>query len=355
MRRPFIWLGSACMVACAFILFLSCSSQSSSSFSEEDPASYEIPLGLPPIPWPKNNPYTPEKAHLGRLLYFDKRLSADGTVACASCHNVTRAFTDRNRFSLGIHGRIGSRHSPSVINSAYNQSQFWDGRAHTLEEQALGPIANTKEMASDKDQWIAYERCIEKIRAIPGYRPLFYQAFGHEECTLIDIAKAIATFERTILSGNSPYDRYQAGDESALTTQQKKGMDLFFNVGCASCHGGPLFTDGSFANIGIGMDKPKPDLGRYEVTDDPKDWGAFKVPTLRDIKNTYPYMHDGSLKTLAQVVDYYDKGGTPNSNLSPLMVPLNLSKDEKEALIAFLEALSGEGWQHFAAPDCFPE
>jgi cytochrome c peroxidase len=312
------------------------------------------PLGLPPIIWPADNPYTPEKVALGRLLYFDKRLSSDGTIACASCHNITRAFTDRSSYSSGVHGRTGGRHSPTVINTAYNYYQFWDGRARSLEEQALGPLANPNEMTDNQSKQIAYEQCLHRIRSVAGYRPLFYAAFGHEKAELKDVVQAIATFERTIVSGNSPYDRYLAGESMALTPQQKRGLDLFQRVGCVGCHGGPLFTNGSFANIGIGMDVEKPDLGRYEITHNPDDWGAFKVPTLREIKHTYPYMHDGSLKTLAEVIDYYDAGGIPNPNLSPLMKPLHLSHQEKEDLIAFLEALSGEGWQHFNAPPQLP-
>ena len=314
-----------------------------------------VPLGLPPIPWPANNPYSKKKAELGRLLYFDKRLSTDGTISCGSCHSIPRAFTDRNPVSEGIHGRRGTRHSPTVINAAYQTHLFWDGRAASLEEQAKGPIGNPKEMTLASSEHAAHQQCQERIRNIAGYRALFKELFGSEECTIDDIAKAIATFERTVLSGNSPYDRYKAGDKSAMSQEQIAGYEVFKKSGCANCHAGPLFTDGRFLNIGVGMDRPKADLGRYEVTHHPSDKGAFKIPTLRDVANTYPYMHDGSQKTLAEVVEFYDKGGIRNPNLNPLIHPLHLSDSEKKALVSFMEALSGEGWQHFTEPERFPQ
>lgn len=326
------------------------------SFQSNDiPEVFTPPLGLPKIPWPKDNPYSKRKAEVGKLLYFDKRLSSDATISCASCHNIPRAFADRRPLSQGIKGQWGSRHAPTVINSAYEKKLFWDGRASSLEEQAKGPIANTKEMSLVDDAHLAHKQCEERIKKIPGYCELFQEVFGNNNCSIDEIAKSIATFERTIVSGNSPYDRYMKGDKTAMTQEQIYGFAVFKKVGCANCHAGPLFTDGRFLNIGIGMDSPNPDTGRYEITKDEKDWGAFKVPTLREAEHTYPYMHDGSLKTLEQVVDYYDKGGNPNKNLHPLMVPLNLSDKDKKALVSFMKALSGEGWQHFTAPHIFPQ
>ncbi len=316
---------------------------------------YPIPLGLPPLPWPKDNPYTAKKAELGRILYFDKRISGDGTVSCASCHGVNRAFADENIISTGIKGRIGKRHAPTVINAAYEKLLFWDGRVDSLEHQAMGPIANYNEMSNSKEAKEAYSECCKRINLIPGYRPLFKDAFGDEKCTIEGIAQAIATFERTVLSGNSPYDRYMAGDKTAMNEEEIKGMQVFKRVGCDNCHFGPNFTDGTFRNIGVGMDAPNPDLGRYVVTKDKKDWGAFKVPTLRQVAYTYPYMHDGSHKTLDEVIEYYDIGGIKNNNLHPLMRPLNMTVEDKKALKAFMIALSGEGWQHVTEPDCFPK
>lgn len=314
-----------------------------------------IPLGLPPIPWPKDNPYSKEKAELGRLLYFDKRLSSNGTIACATCHTVHDAFTDRKPISEGIEGRHGTRNAPTVINAAYLKKLFWDGRVNSLEEQAKGPIANPNEMTTIKDVHAAHKECVDLIRAIPGYRPLFKEAFGTEVCTMENIAQALATFERTVLSGNSPFDRFVAGDKTALTEEQIQGLRVFRRTNCINCHNGPEFTDGRFANIGVGMDEPNPDLGRYLITHDEKDWGAFKTPTLRDVEKTYPYMHDGKLWTLEEVVEYYDKGGIPNRNLHPSMVPLHLSESDKKALVSFMKSLSGEGWQHFTEPTAFPK
>lgn len=317
--------------------------------------TFPVPLGLPPIPWPENNQYTQKKAYLGQLLYFDKRLSTDGTISCGTCHSIPRAFTDNKTVSEGIHGQLGTRHAPTVINAAYQTHLFWDGRAKTLEEQCMGPLGNPKEMTLYDNIHEAHQQCHQRIRSIKGYRALFMEVFGNEECSIEDIAKAIATFERTVLSGNSPYDRYQAGDKSAMTSQQIEGLHVFKRSGCTLCHSGPNFEDGRFLNIGVGMDDKNPDLGRYLITKNKTDWGAFKVPTLREIAHTYPYMHNGSLKTLEEVIDYYDKGGIPNKNLHPLMHPLHLSPEDKKALISFLQALSGEGWQHFKEPQQFPK
>lgn len=313
-----------------------------------------VPFGLPPVPWPEDNPYSQEKADLGKLLYFDKRLSTNGTISCATCHSIPRAFADPLPISEGIEGRRGTRHAPTVINAAYQEYQFWDGRAASLEEQAKGPIGNPHEMTLVDDVHEAHRQCHERIRSIPGYRKMFKDVFGNEECSIDDIAKAIATFERTVLSGNAPYDHYKAGDKTALTAEQIRGYELFHKTGCILCHFGPSFSSGIFNNIGIGMDEKNPDLGRYSINHDTKDWGAFKVPTLREVEHTYPYMHDGSLKTLEEVIDYYDKGGTPNKNLHHAVRKLNMTEKDKQDLKAFLEALSGEGWQHFKEPETFP-
>jgi len=308
------------------------------------------PLGLAPIIWPKNNPYTPEKAELGRLLYFDKRLSADNTVACATCHNPTLGFSDGQPASVGIRGQRGGRNAPTVVNRVYGGPQFWDGRAPSLEEQAKGPIANPIEMGETQDNVVA------KLRAVTGYRKLFAEAFGTEEFTIDHIGQAIATFERTVLSGNSPYDRYEAGDQQALSPAAVRGRDVFFNKAkCDQCHFGINLTDGAYYNIGVGMEKADPDIGRFTVTKNEWDYGAFKTPTLREIANSAPYMHDGSFKTLEEVVDFYDKGGVANKNRHERIKQLNLTSQEKKDLVEFLKALSGEGWQHVSEPTAFPE
>jgi cytochrome c peroxidase len=298
------------------------------------------PVGLPPLVWPPDNPYSAAKAELGRALYFDRRLSADESVSCASCHSPEFAFTDGAAVSTGIKSQKGNRSAPTVINRAYSLAQFWDGRAGTLEEQAKGPMANPIEMGN------THENIVARLKNIAGYRPLFAKAFGTQDIDIDRVAKAIACFERTVLSGNSPYDRYKNGDKKAMTSEQVRGMSVFFDKAkCDKCHEGGNFTLNAYANIGVGMDKPEPDLGRYAVTHDPRDWGVFKTPTLREIEHTAPYMHDGSVKTLEDVVEFYDKGGIPNKNLDENIKRLNLTSEQKKDLVAFLKALSGEGWR----------
>ncbi|RUL83429.1 cytochrome-c peroxidase [Tautonia sociabilis] len=322
------------------------------------PQEPEVPLGLIPVFWPDDNPYSPAKAELGRYLYFDTRLSSDNTISCASCHEPSKAFTDSSPVSTGIRSQKGGRSAPTVINRAFTTLQFWDGRAASLEDQAIGPLANPLEMTLETEESKAHEAVVARIRGIPGYRPLFEEAFGSEEISLDRVAKAIATFERTVYSGNSPYDRYKAGEDGAMTEAQLRGMDVFFNkAACDACHLGFNFSDESFVNIGIGYDPNTgtfADEGRFAVTKNPKDLGAFKTPTLREIEHTGPYMHDGSLTTLEQVVEHYNKGGIPNPTIDQRMKPLNLTEGEKADLVAFLQALSGEGWQHIEAPAEFP-
>ena len=323
---------------------------------QEEP---EVPLGLFPVFWPENNPYSPEKAELGRYLYFDTRLSSDNSVSCASCHEPGKAFTDSSPVSTGISAQKGGRSAPTVINRAFTTLQFWDGRAASLEEQAKGPLANPLEMTIETEATKAHEAVLGRIREISGYKSHFADAFGAEEITIDHVADAIATFERTVYSGNSPYDRYKTGDESALTEAQQRGMDVFFNkAACDACHLGFNFSDESFVNIGIGYDpetKTFADQGRFDVTKVEEDRGAFKTPTLREVEHSGPYMHDGSLKTLKEVVEHYDKGGIPNPYIDQRMEPLLLTTEEKSDLVAFLKGLSGEGWQHLKAPAEFPQ
>jgi cytochrome c peroxidase len=325
-----------------------------SMFPKDGP---KVPLGLAPVPWPDDNPYSPEKAELGWLLFFDTRISSDGSVSCATCHSPEFAYTDGRPVSSGIKGQKGGRSAPSVINRAYGALQFWDGRAKSLEAQALGPIANPIEMTMEKDASKAHASCVECLKAIPEYRQRFKKVFGSEELTIDQVGKAIATFERMILSGNSKYDKFKAGDKNALNESEQRGMNVFFsnNARCDSCHDGSNFTTNQFANVGIGMDKLNPDLGRYVVTKRDEDKGAFKTPGLRDIARTAPYMHDGSLKTLEEVVEHYNKGGIKNQWLHQDVRPLNLSVQDKADLVAFMRALNGEGWQHITPPKAFPK
>jgi cytochrome c peroxidase len=350
MRRS---IARASLTEGALVLLMLALATTGAAGQDETP---QPPLGLPPIFWPDDNLYSADKAELGRFLYFDKRLSADGTISCATCHEPAKAFTDQSPVSTGIGGQKGGRSAPTVINRAYSTSQFWDGRAKSLEDQAKGPIANPIEMTAEKQSDAAHRKVVERVKAVPGYLTRFKKVFGTADFTIDDIAKAIATFERTVLSGNSPYDRYQAGDKPALSASQIRGMDVFFKkAACDSCHLGFNFTDGSYVNIGIGMDRPNPDLGRFIVSGKEEDRGAFKTPTLREIEHTFPYMHDGSLITLEDVVEHYNKGGFKNPYLNQRIKPLNLTETEKKDLVAFLKALSGEGWQQIKAPATFPQ
>ncbi len=318
-----------------------------SAMPSSDPIEPAMPLGLDIdlFQVPEDNPITPAKIELGKLLYFDERLSADGTVSCATCHDPVKGFTDQAPVSTGIRGQKGGRSAPTVINTAFNYFQFWDGRSPSLEDQATGPVGNPIEMGSTMMDAVA------AIAAVPGYAKYFKAAYGDPQVSEDRIAKAIATFERTVLSGNSKWDRYvYADEENALSESAKRGLELFEGKAlCTRCHAGFNLSDSLFHNLGVGMDTAKPDLGRYGVTKDEKDKGAFKTPTLRDIQKTAPYMHDGSVATLEEVVELYNKGGEPNPWLSSKMEPLNLDGAEKADLLAFLLSLEGD-WQPMVPP-----
>jgi cytochrome c peroxidase len=246
-------------------------------------------------------------------------------------------FTDPHRTSPGVAFKLGGRNSPTVMNRLFSKEQFWDGRAKDLEEQAHGPLTNPVEMAMP-----SHDEVVAKVKAVKGYAPLFKKAFGDDKMDMPRVAQAIAAYERTVVTGGSAYDRYLAGDKSALSESQLRGMAVFLGRGrCITCHVGFNFTDESYHNLGVGMDKAKPDLGRYEITKKDEDKGAFKTPTLRNIELTAPYMHDGSESTLEAVVELYDRGGNKNQWLAKEMQPLNLSPQEKIDLIAFMEALTG--------------
>ncbi len=304
-----------------------------------------LPLGLEEdsLVIHKDNPLTKEKVELGKLLFFDTRLSANETIACASCHMPALAFTDGQPVSTGIHRQQGGRSAPTAINRVFSTAQFWDGRADTLEAQSVGPFASPVEHGFPN-----HDALVAKVNTIAGYHPLFERAFGPTPITVDLIGKAIASFQRTLLSGNSPYDRFsQADEEGALSDDAQNGFRVFLGKGqCLRCHFGFNFTDEQFHNLGVGWEEKQDDrdVGRYAVTKDPKDRGAFKTPTLREIARTAPYMHDGRLATLRQVIDFYDQGGTPNPHLDQAIKPLSLTEKEKEDLVEFLYALNGEGW-----------
>ena len=303
------------------------------------------PLGLKPLPIPADNPLTPDKVELGKQLYFDKRLSRDDTISCASCHDPKKGWSNGEPFATGVRGQVGGRSAPTIINAAYSDLQFWDGRALALEGQALGPIQNPIEMDMSLDEVVA------KLNKIDGYRAAFRKVFN-TDVTSEGIAKAIASFERTCLSGDAPFDRFKAGDKAALSDSAQRGMKVFFGKAqCSSCHTGHSFTDFSFHNIGISMEKEKPDPGRHEVTKVLGDKGGFKTPTLREISRSAPYMHDGRFKTLADVVDYYDKGAFNNPQLDEAIFPLKLSTQEKADLVKFLtEGLTSASYPDIAPP-----
>ena len=291
---------------------------------------------LPPVVIPPSNPQSSAKIHLGKILYFDPRLSSDRTISCATCHNPAMGWSDAGPTSKGIKGQMGGRRAPPVSNAAYSPLQFWDGRSPSLEDQAKGPIQNPIEMGN------THEAMIRTVADIPGYVKLFKDVFGVGPITVQQVADAIAAFERTVVTTDSRFDRYMRGDHQALTKLEKQGLEIFNGKGhCTACHWGPYFSDGRFHNLGVPPKDPKnPDQGRYAVTKNPEDMGAFKTPTVRDAALRPPYLHDGSEKTLESLIEFYDRGGGKDPNLDPLMVPLGLSRTEKAALVAFIRALT---------------
>jgi cytochrome c peroxidase len=283
--------------------------------------SVVIPLGLDLfMPVPESNPMTVEKVELGRRLFFDRRLSADGSISCATCHRPERAFSDPRPVSIGVFGRTGTRNAPSLINRGYGQAFFWDGRTTSLEEQVLRPIEDPTEMASNA---IAAAARVGLTRGA--------------------LASALASYVRSILAGDSAFDRYVHGDRAALTKEQHAGLTVFRGTGnCTACHIGPTFSDEQFHNTSVALRNGViADVGRFFVTQRESDRGAFKTPTLREVANTAPYMHDGSIATLEEVVEFYDRGGNPNPGLDREIRPLQLTADEKRSLVSFLRSLGG--------------
>ncbi len=289
------------------------------------------------VPIPPSNLNYKAKVELGKQLYFDGRLSKNNQVSCAFCHIPGAGFADPRQTSIGVDGKVGGRQAPTVLNTAFNHVQFWDGRVSSLEEQAIGPIQNPVEMAE------THEHVVKKLQKIKGYREQFRAVFG-TDVSLQGIAEAIAAYERTVISTNSAFDRYMLGDKRAMSEAAVRGLALFKGKArCILCHNGPNFTDNQFHNLGVPQVGPlKEDLGRYNVTRQEVDRGAFKTPTLRSVALTAPYMHDGAFKTLEEVVDFLNQGGGPNPNLSLLVKPLGLTDQEKADLVAFLNALTGE-------------
>lgn len=313
------------MIALA-ILFLAISSLA----AEE---SVSLPKPLPSVDQPDDNPTSDAKIALGRQLFFDPRLSRSGKIACATCHDPEKGFSNGRRFGIGVDGREGTRNVPTLMNVAYNRFQFWDGRAASLEEQALMPIQNPKEMDLPLDELVA------KLSDVEEYRRHFKQVFGGEVSSE-HVAKAIAAYERTIVSRDTPLDRYLAGDKDALSPAAARGMKLFYgDARCSVCHQGPNLTDNAFHNVGA-IDSKRPDAGRRVITNREEDEGAFKTPTLRGVVKTAPYMHNGRFQTLEEVVRHYNFGGVTdeeNPYRDTRLEVLYLREKQTADLVTFLK------------------
>jgi cytochrome c peroxidase len=338
-----------------------------------------VPEGVLPPEIPEDNPLTQAKVDLGRKLYFDTRLSTDGAVACATCHDPRNGFADgrEGKTSAGVGGGLGTRNAPTVLNAAFLSDQFWDGRAATLEEQAVQPLTNPIEHGFPDPPAV-----VERIGELAEYRPLFKAAFGSEEVTIDRVGKAIANFERTIISLRAPIDRFLAGERDAISESARRGWDLFNGKArCNTCHGHvgafPLFTDEDYHNIGVGTrkidfdkvarqtatavaagksvdelvltDAEASELGRFIVSRENKHLGAFKTPQLRNVALTAPYMHDGSEATLRDVVEIYDRGGDQNPYLDGGMRPLGLTEQEKADLVELMRTFTSEDLGRFSS------
>jgi len=287
-------------------------------------------------PHPEHNAPTPARIELGRELFFDTRLSGDGSMSCASCHNPEFGWSDGKPTAVGFGGKVLDRASPTVVNTAYNGIQMWDGREPTLESQAMGPLLNDAEMN------LSMEDMLEKITAEPAYVEAFAAAYPGHEITPDLVAMAIASFERTVVSNNSRFDQWLRGDADALSDAEVRGFEIFETKGkCSVCHSAPNFTDDGFHNLGLAsFGDEDPDLGRFGKVPLGIMKGAFKTPTLRDVALTAPYFHDGSAATLEEVVEHYVEGGVVKTNLSPNFQPVDLSAAEQADLVAFLRALT---------------
>ena len=355
--REILWIGAA-------VVLVTSLATAAPQNGTADPAARQparstrppIPLGLDLlVPVPRDNPWLPAVVRLGRDLFFDTGLSLDGATACASCHAPELGFTDGQVLSVGAFGAVGSRNAPTLVNRAYGRFFFLDGRAASLEEQALHPIGQAGELG------LGVAAAVARLSREGDYAGRFRAAFGRP-VNAGDVGRAVASYVRTILSGNAPFDRYASGDLDALDGQQRRGLELFRGrANCDVCHVGPNFSDEGFHNTGVAW-RPGDmasaittavavaaiatsgsfaDDGRFAVSGRQRDRGAFKTPTLREVVRTAPYMHDGSFVTLEEVVDFYDRGGNPNPGLDRQVQPLNLTDAEKGALVGFLRSLSG--------------
>ena len=311
----------------------------STSTSTPRTSEPSLPAGLAgyeAMPIPADNPMTPEKIALGRQLFFDERLSIDGSRSCYSCHVCEHGLTDGLPKAIGAENKPLTRNSPTLWNIGYHKEFYWDGRSDSLEKQAMAAWKGANMGVGERTGEI-----VAKINALQDYKSQFQRVF-QSDATPENMMMAIAAFERTIIGGNTAWDRWRAGDQSAMSESAIRGWNIFQAIKCNNCHDGILFTDQQYHNIGIGMDQPEPDPGRFKVTNKPDDTGAFKTPTLRDIAKSAPYFHDGSAKTLEEAVDIMLAGGKDNPHLDKknLQPHSRLQPDQREALLDFLRALT---------------
>jgi cytochrome c peroxidase len=336
MRRS--WPFSFAVLAVAGVVIAACSTQATTgSEAAPAPAAAAKDPWLRPaaVPFPPDNAPTATRIALGRTLFFDPRLSGSGMISCAWCHNPARSWSDGQPTAIGNDFKRLGRKTPTVLNTAYQPLQMWDGRKTSLEDQALGPIEAAGEMNMPLDKLVAV------VSHVDGYKPLFEAAYPGEGVTTKTVAKAIASFERTVVSGESPFDRWREGDAHAIGEQAQRGFALFTGKAqCSLCHQGFNFTDNGFHNIGVRTLSGQDDEGRFAQRHVKVLKGAFKTPTLRDCDQTAPYMHNGMYATLEEVVDHYDRGGDVKTNLSPNIHPLGLTPQEKQDLVAFLHTLT---------------
>jgi cytochrome c peroxidase len=330
------------IVLLSIIIFIGgCSSKNN---SDKAIRKLQTPLGLETLEQfiPRDNPLTEEKIALGRDLFFDRRLSVDGTVSCDFCHSPILGFSEGRYFASGVFGLKSKRNTITLLNRLFGQEYFWDGRVQSIEKVITDHIEDENVFGNN------LENVVSTLSNDKKYQEKFENVFDRE-INIEGISKAISTFVRTLISGNSPYDKYVAGDKSALSKSALRGMKLFFSdrLKCSLCHTGPNFTDEKYHNNGTKIDSLNPDLGRYLVTNKESDRGKFRTPTLRDISRTSPYMHNGSIKGLNDLIDFYDEGGITNNYKSPVIKPLHLTKEEKVDLKKFLRSLTGENYYFF--------
>jgi cytochrome c peroxidase len=323
------------ILACAIsLLIISCKRQAQpEAFTPEIQPLPQQLAGYEAMVIPADNSLTPEKVALGRQLFFDERLSGDGSRSCYSCHVCEHGLTDGLPKAVGAFNKQLPRSSPTLWNIGYHKEFYWDGRSKTLEEQAMAAWTKAN-MGAKADE------IVTKLNALEGYHSQFHKVFGGD-ATPDFVVKALAAYERTIISGDTKWDRFRAGDQSALNESEKRGWNIFQAIKCNNCHDGILFTDQQYHNVGIGMDQKEPDVGRFTVTKKPEDTGAFMTPTLRDIAKSAPYFHDGSVPTLEAAVDTMLAGGKPNQYLDKKnLEPHKLDATQREDLLNFLKALT---------------